>query len=200
MKSNVVLLFLLAECFFMCSRTVEGSPVQANNKKSLETKKTHLDRIHNYFLVMENQGFIDPSLGAPNYETYKYALMGSLSDYLNYQRTPRQLVNIKDYVVEKLEESGSFSVYVFMDSLADGDSYYRLKGVFDMEDLKVDLQFKKKLSRGDYEAAKASLPSSLFHSLIQFSGGNFTFNNGSKGEELTLVYSPIYYTFFYLGQ
>ena len=187
MKSCIVFLFVLAECFFLCNHAVGDSLTGANYKKSFERKKARLERIHNWYQTVENQGYIDPSFGAPTYETLKYALMGSLSTSMNYQRAPKEQVNIKDYVVEKLEENGPFSVYVFVDSLAEGDVYYRLEGDFDMDALKVDVQYEKRLSRKDYEAAKASLPPTLLQSLVQYSEGNVTFNNGSNGKGLTLL-------------
>ena len=179
MESGVVIIFLLVELCITCYHTVEGVPFQPNYQvENLEQKKAHLDHIYKIYKTLEDQGYVDPSLGIARNETMKYALMGSVSNIVNYKCTPRQQKNIKEHVVEKLDESGSFSLYMSVDSLSDGNEYFYIEGDLDKETLKVNIDFHRTLSKPEYHRAKKTV-FSYFSSLYQTTD---SFNNGSKGK------------------
>lgn len=189
MKSCTVLLFLLAELCFFCLHSVEGTRIRPNYEvEQLEEKMSHLKHIFSIYEQLESQGFIDPTLGVAEYETMEYALFGSLINIMNYKSTPRQLVNIKDKVVEKLDRNGLFSVFVVFHSLANGNEYYHLEGDIDMNTLKLNIRIQKKISSSEFKEIKMTTPS-FFDGWYQKVGYESSgFNNGSKGGENLLYW------------
>lgn len=184
MKSCTVLVFLLAEICFSCFHAVEGTKFQPNYEvEHLEQKKTHLSHIHDIYVQLENLGYIDPALGVAKYETMERAALGSLLSVMNYECIPKHLVHLTDKVVEKIDQDGSFSVFIAVNSLADGNKYYHFEGDIDIDTLKLNIKYRKELSRKEFQEVKETAPASVLHTLYQKVGnGSSSFNNGSKGE------------------
>lgn len=181
-------LFLLVELTICLYPSVAGaaSVSQAQQAEVFNQKKAHVNTIFKLYSALEDQGWLDSNSGFAQNQTMQYALLGSLADTINYNCLPREQRLVKDYFVDKVDEKGSFVLYLAVNSLSIGNEYYYLEGFFNEANLKVDISYRKDLSKKEFdiliEAAKKSHP----HNIMDFIGLSASINNGSKGKNLIL--------------
>ena len=112
-------------------------------------KKAYLNTVSKLYRVLLDQGLLDSSEMGRNH-TEEMALLGTLSDTMNYKCPPRENRIIRSHFIKKLDKNGNFEMYVAVNSLYKGDEYFYLEGIMSESDLKTRVVHRRDINEIEY--------------------------------------------------